>query len=61
MFDSCFHRLFGNEALPLTLNISVNSSLISKINDSFDEEITEIIGNKQAEKLKSRKLKADEG
>jgi len=33
--DSCFHRLFGNWALPLTLNISVNSSSISIINVSF--------------------------
>ena len=34
-FNSCFHCLFGSCALPLTLNISVISSSISTINDSF--------------------------
>ena len=33
--DSCFHRLFENWALPLTLNVFVNSSSISIINVSF--------------------------
>ena len=34
-FDSSFYFLFGNWSLPLAMNISVNSSSISRINNSF--------------------------